>query len=235
MSTVHITKTDLSDEFKQRQRFFSGEEQTFASVLLACAVDALETIEFVEWDPDVLAQELKDYYRVDMPIEVRDRLNSLISALASDRFYRDPMFFNQVANALSGEPCNMDVFEPADIDEVAWAVLEVGMNDFEEGEDIAFDPEVEAYVGALLHEAGLKPFPPLEFALDMGQEEGFDMPDEPMMVGAQVEERLDTKTDLLLDLQHRVKLLHRHLEAVGLPTGGRKTERGPRKRRTLPT
>jgi len=233
MSTTHLTANTHSPQFKQQQAFMSGEQETFATVLVALALVAMQTAELMEWDPDVLSQELKDYYKVDLSSEVRDKMSALIDSLNSDRFYRDPLFFNLVANSLSGDAVNMEIFEPADIDEIAWAVLEVGMNDHEDDPKMHFDPEVEAYVGAILQGAGLKPFPPLEWAKDFGQEEGFDIPDDPGMVGVQFDKRISTKQALLAELEHRISLLHDHLRAAGLSPDRPKPRQDTR--RTLPT
>lgn len=205
-----------------RRRMLSGEHEVFATTLVALLTAHFGSVEWFEWEADTLGQEVEDDFGVKMPLVVRDKVWALVSSLTTDRFYHDPMFFNHVCNALAGGPTPMDTFEPATLDEQAWAVLEVRLSDSDTGESLEeFGAEVAGFVAASLKEEGLRPFPPLEFAPDLGQG-GFGMPDDPAMVSAAFKDRQDRTSSIQDQLLANVDRLHRELDALHLANDERK-------------
>lgn len=216
MPSIEVHTQVNTSKREQHRQFFSGEYDTFATVLFLVLFDTFGDFDFMTWEPAVLVEEVKGIFGVEMPIEVKDKLFAYIGALGTDSFYRDPVFFNHVCNALSGGPTPLGIFEPATVEEAAWAVTEILMSDMDDDEEPEFDPEVAAFVGTILWDADIKPFPPLEFAPDMGQESGFEMPTDPMMVGMAVQERQSAKRDVLESVAQGVAKLHADLDRAQL-------------------
>lgn len=197
-----------------RRQILGGEHEVFATTLVALLSAHFNGVMWFDWDPDVLGQEVEDDFAVKMPIAVRDKIWALVSSLTTDRFYHDPTFFNHVCNALSGGPTPMQAFEPATLDEQAWGVLEVRLSDSESGEPMEeFGAEVAGFVGASLAAEDIKAFPPLEFAVDLGQG-GFGMTDDAAMVSAAFKDRQDRVNGIQDQLIANVDRLHRELDAL---------------------
>lgn len=212
--TAGSSEQQIRSQLKsQRQRFLSGEDLAFATTLVALLIDHFGGVEWFEWEPDVLGQEVEDDFKVRMPIEVRDKIWGLVTALTTDQFYNDAQVFNHVCNALTGGPTPMVNFEPCTLEEAAWSVLEVTLNDFEGDEVPEFGPEVQNFVGQLLRENDLKPFGSLGFARDMSRE-GFAFVDDPMMVSQITQDRIERRDEILSLLERSVPELHRQLDAL---------------------
>lgn len=209
--SAHVSVGRLTNKQQQRRRFLSGEDPAFATTLVALVSDHLGGFEWFDWEPDVLGQEIEDDFGVKMDPHTRDKIWGMVSALTTDRFYRDPLFLNHVANALSDEPLNMQVYEPADLDEIAWALMEVGMSDLEDGEEPSFDPEVVEYLRQLLKREGLPAFGPFDFVGDVP----FSLPsDDPHLMGRLMQEREERQQQLLVELEEAVSELRRQLDAL---------------------
>jgi len=198
----------------RRRQMLGGEHEVFATTLVALLTAHFGNVQWFDWDPDTLGQEVEDDFAVKMPIVVRDKIWALVSSLTTDRFYHDPTFFNHVCNALAGGPTPMTEFEPATLDEQAWGVLEIRLSDSEDGEQMEeFGAEVAGFVAASLAEEDLQPFPPLEFApsLDQG---GFGMATDEAMVAATFKDRQDRINSIQDQLLANVDRLHRELNAL---------------------
>ena len=189
-----------------RKAFLSGEKPAFATALFLLLSDHFGNLEWMDWEPDVLGQEVEDDFGVKMPPDVRDKIWALVSTLTTDRFYRDPLFFNHVCNALSDEPLSMMVWEPAELDEIAWALIEIGMVDLDKEEDFEFSPEVLAYIAELLRKQGVEPFGPFDFIPDLSIP--FPMADDPGMVAQRQLETEAFQAALVSDLEQGVQELH---------------------------
>jgi len=194
--------------FLHRKEVLGGTGDVPATVLLAVLSRHFGSFDWFDWEPDVLYQEVLDDFGVKMPADIRDKIWALVSALTTDSFYRDPMFFNHVADALGGGPTNMDHFSPASIEDMAWAVVEVGMNDLDDQDEQDFTPEVQIYVGALLKQQGLGAVAPLDWADT--ETPGFST-DDPTVAAMQTQDR-DEKLQVLREhLKERVQALHAEL------------------------
>jgi len=71
---------------------------------------------------------LKEDFGVELPRKVFDKMMALITAMSTDRVYRDIAFFDETVNALNGTGVGVDRGIPT-VTEVAWAVTELAMND----------------------------------------------------------------------------------------------------------
>lgn len=196
-----------------RKAVLSGEHDAVATVIVAILADHFGDLEWFGWEPDILVEEIKDDFGITMPDEVRDKLWALVTALTTDLFYTDAIFFNHVANALGSGPTNMEDFEPATLEEMAWAVLEVGMNDLEDDEEPPFSPDLQIYVGALLKHEGLGPVPPLDWADT--ETPGFQAADS-ATAAMQVQDRDRKRQELKEHLRERTLGLHQDLRSAGV-------------------
>jgi hypothetical protein len=203
---------DHDPVFAHRKEVLSGTGDVPATVLVAVLCKHFGNFEWFEWEPDVLYQEVLDDFGVRMPADVRDKIWALVSALTTDLFYKDPMFFNHVANALGGGPTNMDHFEPATIEEMAWATIEVGMSDLDDEDEQIFAPEVRVFVGALLKREGLGATVPLDWA---DTETPGLSTDDPTVAAMQTQDREEKLQALREHLKSGVLRLHAELRKCG--------------------
>lgn len=213
--TIRSVQRSTEPEIAFRRKILAGEIESYATVLVACLLEHFESTEWFDWEPETLITTVEAELKIKLPQRVRDKIWGLVLALTTDQFYRDPLVFNHVCNSLSGGPVPLETFEPAEVDEVAWGVLEVLMSDLDQNEEPKFSVDVATYVGVTLHEAGLDRFPPLEFAITPGTP-AIPMPDDPAMVAAWTEGRVKLKQEILADLEQNVRELHQHLKLAGL-------------------
>ncbi len=224
MPTSLVRGPDHTPAHDLRRAILSGEISSYATVYVGILCQHFGGTEWFGWEPDVVYQEVLDDLGVDMPLVVRDGLWGLVSALTTDRFYHDAMFFNHVAQALGGGPVTMDHFEPAEPLDMAWAVLEVGMNDSDNDDQIQFGPEVRTYVGAILHRENLGKVVPLEFATMPPK----GLSDEPTALAATVQDQEDQQRLLEQHLQQRLRELRGQLTSVGVLRAGARGGARPR-------
>jgi len=211
-----------SSKRQQQQAFLSNSEPAFATVLVALLIDHFGSVEWFTWEPDSLGQEVEETFGVKMPLEVRDRIWALVSSLTTDLFYSDALFFNHVCNALSGGPVPMQEFEPAELDEVAWGVTEIMLNDHQGDDFETFQPEIQTYAGQILSEEDLKPFPPLDWATDRGAGEAYDITDDPAMVSSKFQDRDDRKMQVQQLISDNLHLLHQQINQLNIQGDQRK-------------
>lgn len=136
---------------------------TMGTVLYAIAL-RLFGPEIHGWEPEMFDLEFRDELQAEVPEVNQDKLNALISSIATNRFYMDFLPFTHTCEVLCGSEIDPDTLTPDLLPaEMAWGVVEVRLND---SDDPVFDPEVANYVGVILHENGfLHPPEPLSFAM----------------------------------------------------------------------
>lgn len=171
----------VSREFKEAAApYFSGEKPAFATTLLAALI-RLNGAEVLEWDPLTIELEVKEDLGVEMPRKVYDKLLALISALSTDSTYKDVALFDETVNALAGKGVGVERDVPP-VDEVAWAVTELRLNDPEpvsRSPEQPFAREIQRYARVVLDDEGMKIAPKaLDFAANRPvKQEGADNPD----------------------------------------------------------
>lgn len=120
---------------------------TYASTMLIVLADLYDDLDFLGWDPMALRDDVGAKLGARIPQENMDKLMALILAMTSDLFYHDVDAFIHICNALAGEGSDFRMFDPAEIDEVAWAVTEVLLNDPPEDKTAPpFDDGVIEYI-----------------------------------------------------------------------------------------
>lgn len=145
-------------QFKSDYRkFISGESPTFATVLLGGAIK-LYGVECLNWDGVTLELELKRDFELDIPRVVYDQMQGLITALTTDTVYNDVPTFDQVVNALTRAGVADEQDAPT-VEEVAWAVTEIMLNDPEpvgyEKKKIPFNEDIRKYCKVILDQEGI--------------------------------------------------------------------------------
>jgi len=212
MTTATARAPQHTSEHAFRKAILSGEKESYGTVLVAVLCKHFDSMEWFDWEPQVLSDAVKDEFGVEMPPVVRDRIWALVSALTTDFFWTDAVFMNHVANALSGGPTNMLDLEPAEAEEIAWAIIEVGMSDLEDNEEPPVSPEIQAYVGATLKRDRLPPIPPMEWATAPNSFHA----DDPMIAAAEIQDRQEKIASLRGYLQRSLGDLHQQLQEAGV-------------------
>lgn len=132
-----------------RQHMQSEEDQPYDSLL--------------NLHPTALRGELRDILRItDIPQSSMDLLMAATLIAQTDLFYRDLPTFIDVCNILSGSPVSPDVFDPADVYEIAWALAEAYLLDPPETPDVhadRFSEEIREYIGFMAVEEGMLSLP----------------------------------------------------------------------------
>lgn len=213
-----ISKAEPANPKASRQRieasFISGKVPTYASVLIMILRREFEDFEFLNWEHDVLIEEIKSVWKVTPSYSADNQIAAMITALTTEGFYRDPLVFNHIANALSGGPVPMEQFELATLEEMAWAVVEVLSLDTDVESDVSFAPEVKAFVGAALANAGQHPFAPLDFSDDV-KPTGFANLD-PEMVSADIDQAAEERVQILSAVKADLRNAREQLSQIGI-------------------
>lgn len=113
--------------------------------------------------PTTVRKELEDILRVKhISQDVMDQLMAATVIAHTNAFFDDLPTFIDVCNILSGTPVSPQVFDPADIYEIAWGLTEAYILDPPDAETKhaeQFDEEILAYIGYMAREAGLMSLP----------------------------------------------------------------------------
>ena len=157
----------ITRELKEAgRRYYSGEEPTFATVLVAIMIK-LYGPEVLEWDGLTYQLEIKELFETEMPRTVYDKMMALVTALATDAVYKNVEIFDETVNALNGHGVGVDQDIPSAA-EVGWAVTELRLNDPDPATRSPEQPwgrDIQKYVSVVLRDEGLN-IPPkaLDFA-----------------------------------------------------------------------
>ncbi len=99
------------------------------TTLLLIALDQFG-VEAMDWLPSVMVEEVQSLAKADVPPRNFDKLNGLIMALTTDRFYTEPKMMMDISNALAPDgPVMFGSFDPPDTRELAWAVTELRLHE----------------------------------------------------------------------------------------------------------
>lgn len=186
---------------------------TFASTMLVAMTDSVGSVEWFDWDPEILQTEIYERFGADASQDNMDKLNALLLALTTNQFYVSLEAFMFICNALGGEGANFAQYDPAEMDEMAWAVTEVFLNDMP-NQPLAdlFSSEIKHYIGKMAEYEGFANFPrPLGFgvmpkgvqeranaAADLGADVATAVISEQTSKVAEIEEEVATKLSALM-------------------------------------
>lgn len=161
-------------------KFFSGQEPSFATTLLSILVKAYGT-EVFDWDGLTIQLQIKDDFDTEPPRPVYDKLMALLTALTTDNTYKEVPVFDEFVNAINGRGIGIEQDIPS-VDDVAWAVTELAMNDpdpVSRNPEQPYSTQIAKYVRVVLDDEGMSIAPKaLSFAADRAiRNEGFDDPE----------------------------------------------------------
>lgn len=150
----------MSQSYRTELKRVFEDPETYASTMIVALVDRLG-VEFFTWDPNTIKLELSALYQAEAPAENLDKLNAMLLAITTNQFYVSLESFTNICNALVGYGVDFRVYDPAELDEMAWGVTEVGLMAPPEQDDLAeaFSEEIRYYVGQRAQEEGLARLP----------------------------------------------------------------------------
>jgi hypothetical protein len=133
-----------------RERFLVKEAlespETLAAVLYFIVKDTFGDDAFF-WDPTTLFLELKDEFGATPASEVMDRLSAVQVLVTGDVFFEDPSAFINMVNTFADGSPSFSVFNPAEVEEIAWTAVEVAIiRDL-----LPFSYNIKQYVKKMLH------------------------------------------------------------------------------------
>jgi hypothetical protein len=113
-----------------RERFLVKEAlespETLATVLYFIVKEAFGDDAFF-WDPTTLYLELRDEFGAEPATEVMDRLSAVQVLVTGDVFFQDPSAFINMVNTFADGSPSFSVFNPAEVEEIAWTAVEVAL------------------------------------------------------------------------------------------------------------
>ncbi len=128
-----------------------ASQDTLATVIVAILVRTYGA-EVYEWEPETVWIQVQEDFGVEMPEICHMRAVSLLAAIHSGEFYRDPAVFSATCEILSGTPSELDELSPDLLPaEIAWGVMEVRLNDDDRP---VFSYDVARLAGLSLEEDG---------------------------------------------------------------------------------
>lgn len=154
----------LPDRYTDAAKAAFMNEATYGSTLFAILVDTFNNLEFINWDPEVIQSELQSDLGIkfrDCPPENQDKLMMMIGVYGTNLFYQSLEFFLHACNAFSNSTVLPHLYDPATVEEMAWAVMEVAMQQVEDEKDMGklFNDEIKAYVGQQASDEGFADLP----------------------------------------------------------------------------
>lgn len=194
-------------------------EDAFATSLLAIALDEYGT-DVLSWDPETLWMELAEDFSARIPRVNKDKLQALITCYTTNLFFVSLEFFITTCNVLSGAEANFSKFDPADSEEIIWAVYEIMLNtsidrDKNDKEDYHFSHEIRRYMGIALENDGVFDPPDVLRVAEMTDRTNLDLwQDEPDMYNAAFDKSKAEKVALLSFLGSRLLELLKELNDV---------------------
>jgi hypothetical protein len=137
---------------KYKPKEYFERPETFATSLLLLILDQYGTEPF-DWDPQTLQLELEGDFGVKIPPKNIDKLHALITALTTDQFYRDPMIFGHICDALNNQPVGFEYIPCPQPEEMAWGITEVSL--IEGDTRGSFSSDVRRYIAVVLETFGM--------------------------------------------------------------------------------
>lgn len=165
------------------------DPDAFATTLLVLVMDRYGN-EALEWSPETLALELADDLGRPLPRSNFDRLMAAIVILTTDNYFLSLPDFIDLTNILSGDTYDPSMWDPAEVDEIAWGLSEALLiNPPDEDNEEPFADDIRRYIGQALDREGIMQPPDiLKVALrgdpQVAGRVQHDFVDDPIMFGA---------------------------------------------------
>jgi len=177
-----------------------------------------------QWEPETLWLQIADDFRVNVPMVNQSKILALLTALTTDLFYRSPETCSYVCTSLCGDPPNFQVFDPPSLEQLAWGITEVLLNDSDtlKPKPELFSTEVRSFIGVMLAYYGIEDPPDvLSVAIPTtkSSNELIGDEDDPDIIGAvwqknkdaadQIREYIAANLLLLIEQLHTTPFLNR--------------------------
>lgn len=134
------------------------EPKASATALLVMLIDTFG-IELIGWEPETLRMEIEDEWKVKPKQVNMDKINCLVNFLASNTFYKNIDVFMHTCTVLNDSPADFSQFDPPDVYEMCWAIVELSLLNPPEGPEDEFNPEIITYMQLKLEEEGFHRVP----------------------------------------------------------------------------
>lgn len=143
----------------RRQRIEAAtNEGIFATSLLVLCIDTFGGTDWFDWMPETFDIESKTAFGFELPALNKDKINALLTVLQTNLFYVSLETFIPICNALNNTEADFEEYDPADGEEIAWALVETSLIDPpEKGVEHGsrFSHEIRHYTGLTLKYEGL--------------------------------------------------------------------------------
>ena len=208
-------------------RYFTGEEHAYASTLMAI-LGYLYGAEFLSnpedgrpWTPASLRLQVIDDTGIDIDDKVMDKIQAAILAITDDRVFNDVVIFHNVATALYDQDVIVDEWDEPDVEELAWAIVEITLLRGEEAKEAqelaeAISDELEKYITVVLRREGFTRTPKYLNFVELPKLGEEDYSDDPTMFDSifKEQERKITEVEELVD--ENVDRMLQQLESLPL-------------------
>lgn len=198
-------------------------EQSFASTLLVALVDDISSVDWFTWDSEALRAEILDRFSARIPQVNMDKIQGLILAITTNQFYVSLEAFIGICNSLAGDGADFRTFDPADVEEMMWAVTEVLLNDHPHEEELSdvFSEEIRHYIGIQAASEGFKELPkPLTFGIIEGNyDEATEAFADAELFGAFYSRAKDEVKVAVADNQQKLQLMVQQISQLPLRQG----------------
>ncbi len=171
-------------------QWFRVESKPLVTTLTVLLLDRYGP-EYLQWGLDTVRMEIQDDFAVTVDDVIADRIAAGMSLLTTEYFFTDLPRFIQLSNVLAGDQSNPGEFNPADVDEAAWAVTEAMLLNpppEDQRSKNPFSPEIKEYVVAILTREGFRSPPgPLRIIVsadEFGGHVPYDFSDDPLLFSA---------------------------------------------------
>lgn len=204
-------------------------DEVFGSTLLVWALDRIGP-ELVNppdgdpLDPATVSAEIAEVLGRPLPPRLFDRLMAALTVVTTDSLQTSVPDFIELANVLAGSPFDPTEFDPADVDECAWAVTEAALLSPPEEDEPFLSEAVLGYVGHALKVEGFLTAPRCLSAAEPYLKEASDSAaaasaDDPTTFAAVWEKRREKADDVDARVGDAVRRLLAQLESLHLKNG----------------
>ena len=194
-------------------------EETYATSLMALLLSEF-TEDILYFEPESIWLDVRDVYGVEIPQVNKDKVQAMINLLTSNQLYVDPIVFNACCQAFNDQEVTFNSFEPVGVEEAAWGVIEIALNDKDGTPEDKFSEEVKRFIGAIVDFRGLLTPPPVLASLAKSDEdpsEGMNQyADDPAMFSGMWELANSNTKDVTGYTEDRLRGLMQELQSLPL-------------------
>jgi hypothetical protein len=191
--------------------------ESYGMTLFTAVAQIIDIGELSQMSFDSILMEIEDEVKVDLS-DTRNglRLQAAVSLMFTpSMFYEDVTGFEDICNALSFQDIDPDVYDPAEPDEMAWAIAEAKIMDPPDPNEMRWSTDVRLYMGTALSYFGV-PRPPvgMDAAIypDQSVNPAMLLADEPDLVSAVYELQSSITQQINQSVQEQLRVLYSQLQ-----------------------